>query len=282
MGHLRGPDPAGRGRRDHRHHAERQHRRVLRADRGRGPAGHRGGGQGGSRGGRAGRPGPRPGGRRARHGQRGRGRPARAGSRRRDDHDPPAGAPLPGRRGLGGLPPGHRRCGPGPGRGALRPERARHRGPDRRPRRALPERDRHQVRGQGRHPVRGGGAGRRAGPLHLAGRASRALRPRVLGLRRARVHLGPGQRQPGAVAVPAGGAARRRPHRGDGCVGGHPAVRGPARGGRGRGQRERREGSAGAAGPVRPGCAAAEPGPARYRTGGGGSHPAVLGPVRGQ
>ena len=87
---------------------------------------------------------------------------------------------------------------------------------------------------------------------------------------------------PATVAVPAGGAARRRPRRGDGCMGGHPAVRGSARGGRGRGQRERREGSAGAARPVRPGCAAAEPGLASFRTGGGGSHPAVLGPVRGQ
>ena len=104
--------------------------------------------------------------------------------------------------------------------------------------------------------------------------------PRVLGLRRPRVHLGTGQRQPGPVAVPAGGAAGRRP---TGAMDVWEQIR-PfedlrAAGGV-RGQRDRGQGGPGPAGPVRPGGTSAEPGLAGSRTGGGGRHPQVLEPVR--
>ena len=166
---------------------------------------------------------------RPRHRHRGRGGRARPGPRRPHDHDPPAGAPLrvPGR--LDRLPRRHRRRGPRPRRRPLHQERAHHRRGHRRARRPGAERHRRQVRRPRRQHVRRRGQGRRDRPVHLAGRRGRADRARLLGVRRARLHLGPGQRHPRPAAGHARRAARQRLRRRDEGLGESAPVRGAPR-----------------------------------------------------
>ena len=91
----------------------------------------------------------------------------------------------------------------------------------------------------------------------LAG-AARAHRARLLGVRRARIHLRPGQRRPQPAAGHAGCAARQRLRRGHEDLGEGPPVRGTPRGRRERRQRERGQGSPLAAEPMPSRCEAPE------------------------
>src|SRR5689334_20133820 len=96
-------------------------------------------------------------------------------------------------------------------------------------------------------------------------------------MRRARLHLRPGQRRPGPAAGPAGRAARRRLRRGHEGLGAGPPVRGAPCGRRQRRQRERGQGGAGPAGTVPPRREAAEPAAAPGRQAGDRADPHRLG-----
>ena len=196
---------------------------------------------------------------RPRHRHRRGGGQARPGPRRPHDHDPPAGAPLRFPARMGRLPRRHRQCGPRPRRRPVPADRAHHRRAHRRARGPGAERRRRQVRRPRRHQVRRRGQGRRDRPVHLAGRRGRADRARVLGVRRARLHLGPGQRHPRPGPGHARRAAGERLRRRDEGLGVGAPVRGTAPGrllGR---QRERGQGGHGPARPVPRRCPPAEP-----------------------
>ena len=169
-------------RRDHGHHPERQHRRVLRAQPGRGQAGARDGG------GRQQGAGPRPScwpGSATTSPPRSRrpGTPGDHGARMIMIHQPVH--PYVSREGWIDYHAAIAERGPRPRRRALHQERAHHRRGHRRARRPGAERHRRQVRRPRRQHVRRGGQGRRDRPVHLAGRRGRADRARLLGVRRA-------------------------------------------------------------------------------------------------
>ena len=119
-----------------------------------------------------------------------------------------------------------------------------------------------------------------AGPVHLAGRAGRADRARLLGVRRPGLHLRAGQRRPAAVARPAGLAAQRRPRRRPAGLERLPEVRGAARGRLVGGQRQRGQGGPGPAGAGPPGRPSAQPPAAGPGAGGNQQDPGRLGAAR--